>query len=321
MGGIYKRYQEPAKGGCTPEMDLRIPGKRAHELFRSMDAGRDEERQRKRMEEPVSFFTPHTGNKKNRLPEDNPHKKEITLMKLSDRFGRQEIKADAEGRRTSFTVISSSPFQSGELKGDMRVFNRAAAQKQRRTEDTDVFLAGGLKEGAVSVEAEQSRKWTDARLKLTQGNGASGMLEQACPYADDTPERKKIAVAKEQLQAVRREIAGIQRQGAGAGQNKTAGELRKGESRLAARVEALTQLVRKKDYIKRLMLQKYRYATNPLSDGRFFARIRALGCSGDVPGYGKWRESLNEGQDETENDKAGCGESGKAALTGDWAGE
>ncbi|RCX11378.1 hypothetical protein DFR58_12524 [Anaerobacterium chartisolvens] len=281
---------------------------------------RDEERQRKRMEEPVSFFAPHILNKKSLLQEDCSQKKEITLMKLSDRFGSQEIKADLEGRRTSFTVISSSPCQSGELKGDMRAFNRAAAQKQRRTADADVLLAGGLEEGAVSVEADPSSKWTDARLKLMRGDGTSRMLEQACPYADDTPERKKLAGEKEHLQAVRWEIAEIQRKGAGAGQNKTAEGLRKRESRLAARVEALTQLIGKKDYIRRLMLQRYRYATSPLSDGRFFARIRALGCSGDMPGYGKWREGFSERLDEAQNAKAGCGESGKADLVREQAG-
>jgi len=126
------------------------------------------------------------------------------------------------------------------------------------------------------VEFEQSRKWTDSRMKLLRGEGRSSVLEAACPYAEDAGERQRLAIVREQLEQARRQAAEIQREGPDGGGNKTGRleELRRQESELAAKAEALTQMIGKKDYLKRIMLQKFIYATEPAGETGFFARIR-----------------------------------------------
>ncbi len=237
-----------------------------------MLADREDEKQRKRLDEPVRFFAPHAGIEKDNARDGRKDGKGITLMELSDRYGRRELTAGLDGGKTSFTATVSAPGEEGGLREDMRRFDRDKAKKQIRTAGADVFLAGGRRDDAAAVELEQSGRWDEERLRLLRGGGRSSVLEAACPYADDARERQRLAIVKEQLEHAKRRTAEIQKDGPGAGERLR--EMRELENELAEKAEALAQMIAKKDYLRRAMLQRLRYVTGPLYEAGFLSGCR-----------------------------------------------
>jgi len=245
---------------------------------------KDEEMEMKRLNEPIRFIAPYAEGKRDGRNESKADKSglnrknnEINLMELNTSRGKQEIKTDPKGENISFTATAKRPNENGLLNENMRVFNRDTAKKQRRISDINLFLARGKKEDAASVEFELSREWTDQRMKLVQGEGRSRMLEVMCPYADDTKERTKMLHIKQELEAVRNMRILLESQSSQEADLTGSGieDLKRQEDMLRSRLEKLSHLMDKKDYIKRIMLQKYKYAVHPTRDRKFFAGFRS----------------------------------------------
>ena len=271
-------YRELAKEAGKAKTKYVFPGDRSKggslspEDRIKMLADREDQKQRKRLDEPVRFFAPHAGIEKDSAKDGRKDGKGITLMELSDRYGRRELTAGPDGGKTSFTATVSAPGEEGGLREDMRRFDRDRAKKQIRTARADVFLAGGRRDDAAAVELEQSGGWNEERLRLLRGGGRSSVLEAACPYADDTRERQRLAIVKEQLEQAKRQAAEIQRDGPGAGERLR--EMKEQENELAEKAEALAQMIAKKDYLRRVMLQRLRYATAPACEAGFLSGRR-----------------------------------------------
>ena len=210
-----------------------------------------EKKERDKLNTPIHFSSPE------KMERDQTKKENVNkLMEMYTTYGKQELSEDVDKKKTKLTATASRPTEKHGLKGNMKYINENNEKKQRRINDTNLFLAGGKKEAAASIEYDSNMQWTDNLVEKLNGKGRSEMLDSICSYANDDKEKVKLDILIDQLSDINNELIEKQAQNINGQEVQV---LKDKKEELDKKINDIKELIRKKEALKRVMLQKFKY--------------------------------------------------------------